>query len=163
MAESKAERVWFRLIRLHTRGLTAIGERLRDIGLSIPQCDVLTTLTESEGITQQELAERLYVTKGNISGLIDRLARAKLVERQPSREDKRSHSIFLTSEGKRLALLGIQIQQEFVQHAFGQITPETLQAFEATLIEVRDGIRNAAKPVNAAAGKAVSQPPQPKA
>ena len=67
-------RVWFRLIRLEARMQAAVGERLRDIGVSIPQCDVLTTLTEREGVSQQELATRLYVTKGNISGLIDRLA-----------------------------------------------------------------------------------------
>ena len=51
----------------------AVAGRLREIGLSVPQCDVLTTLTEAEGVSQQELAKRLYVTKGNISGLLDRL------------------------------------------------------------------------------------------
>ncbi|HME85233.1 MAG TPA: MarR family transcriptional regulator, partial [Roseiarcus sp.] len=54
----------------------AVGERLRLIGISIPQCDVLTTLSEEEGVSQQELAKRLYVTKGNISGLLDRLESA---------------------------------------------------------------------------------------
>ena len=68
-----AMRVWFRLIRLEARMQVAITERLREIGLSAPQCDVLTTLTEAEGVSQQELAKRLYVTKGNISGLLDRL------------------------------------------------------------------------------------------
>ena len=74
----RSVRVWFRLIRLEARMQAAVGERLREIGVSIPQCDVLTTLTEQEGVSQQELAKRLYVTKGNISGLIDRLAEAGL-------------------------------------------------------------------------------------
>ncbi len=143
MTELPAERVWFRLMRLHTRGLTAISERLRVIGLSVPQCDVLSTLTEREGIAQQELAERLYVTKGNISGLIDRLAKAGLVERRPSREDKRSYSIFLTGEGRRLALLGIKIQKDFVRQAFGDLDPDMLQNLENSLIDVRERIRNA--------------------
>ena len=60
----------------------AVSERLRLIGISIPQCDVLTTLSEEEGVSQQELAKRLYVTKGNISGLLDRLQSAGLVERR---------------------------------------------------------------------------------
>ena len=39
----------------------------------MPQFDVLATLWHGEGITQQELAERLLVpTKGNVVGLIDR-------------------------------------------------------------------------------------------
>ena len=143
MAESNAERIWFRLMRLHTRGLTAISDRLRTIGLSVPQCDVLTTLTEQEGITQQLLAERLYVTKGNISGLIDRLVRAGLVERRPSRDDKRSHAIYLTEEGKRLAIRGIELQKEFVRQTFGHIDEGTLREFEDTLVSIRDGIRKA--------------------
>ena len=72
-SDELAMRVWFRLIRLEARMQVAITSRLREIGLSAPQCDVLTTLTEAEGVSQQELAKRLYVTKGNISGLLDRL------------------------------------------------------------------------------------------
>jgi len=71
-------RVWFRLVRLVARMQAAIGDRLREIGISIPQCDVLTTLSEQEGVNQQQLAERLYVTRGNISGLLDRLEEAGL-------------------------------------------------------------------------------------
>ena len=87
----KADRVWFRLMRLHARLGAAISDRLKTIGLSVPQCDVLTTLTEREGVSQQELAQRLYVTKGNISGLIDRLVTAGLVERRVTEGDRRSH------------------------------------------------------------------------
>ncbi len=141
MAESAPERVWFRLMRLHTRAHSAINDRLREIGLSVPQCDVITTLSEREGIAQQELAQRLYVTKGNISGLIDRLAKAGLVERRQSQEDKRSHALFLTEEGRRLAAKGIEIQRMFVANAFAGIDNRLLQELEAGLIAVRDGIR----------------------
>ena len=96
----RSVRVWFRLIRLEARMQAAVGERLREIGVSIPQCDVLTTLTEREGVSQQELATRLYVTKGNISGLIDRLAEAGLVERRSTANDRRQHAIYLTEAGR---------------------------------------------------------------
>ena len=73
-SRTDTSRVWFRFVRLETRIRLAMTNRLKAVGLSIAQCDVLTTLTEREGLSQQDLAERLYVTKGNISGLIDRLA-----------------------------------------------------------------------------------------
>ena len=75
-SKDRAIRVWFRFLRLESRIQSTVAEQLRAIDLSVPQCDVLTTLTEAEGISQQELAQRLYVTKGNISGLLDRLERA---------------------------------------------------------------------------------------
>src|SRR3990170_8672527 len=77
-----ALRIWFRFIRLHRRTSAAIARELKALGLSIPQFDLLSTLTEREGVSQQELAQRLYVTKGNVSGLVDRLVEAGLVERR---------------------------------------------------------------------------------
>ena len=84
----KADRVWLRMIRLMTRIKVAMSDRLKDVSLSVPQLDVLSTLTEQEGISQQDLAVRLYVTKGNISGLLDRLVAAGLVERRSIASDK---------------------------------------------------------------------------
>ena len=72
----------------------------------MPQCDVLTTLTEKEGVSQQELAERLYVTKGNISGLLDRLEAAGLVERRAIAADRRQYAIYLTEAGRAVAREG---------------------------------------------------------
>ena len=102
-SKDRAIRVWFRFLRLESRIQSAVAERLRAIGLSVPQCDVLTTLTEAEGISQQELAQRLYVTKGNISGLLDRLERAGLVERRSTAADRRQYAIYLTPEGRAAA------------------------------------------------------------
>ena len=100
-SKDRAIRVWFRFLRLESRIQSTVAEQLRAIDLSVPQCDVLTTLTEAEGISQQELAQRLYVTKGNISGLLDRLERAGLVERRSTAADRRQYSIYLTAVGPR--------------------------------------------------------------
>jgi DNA-binding MarR family transcriptional regulator len=136
-----AARVWFRLLRLHTRITLALTERVRALGLSVPQCDVLTTLTEREGVSQQELAERLYVTKGNISGLIDRLEAAALVERRSIAGDKRSHAIYLTAAGRALAEKGIAVQRGFVACTLGRLPPEDLAALDRLLVATRDLVR----------------------
>lgn len=140
---AQAERVWFRLLRLQTRLSLAMGDRLRAIGLSVPQCDVLTTLTEREGVTQSELAVRLYVTKGNISGLIDRMAAAGLVERRASAGDRRSHAIYLTEQGRGLAMAALEAQRTFIRDTLGRLPPDRLAEFEALLIAARDRIRAA--------------------
>lgn len=139
--ENDALRVWFRLIRLQTRARMAIANRLRELDLSVPQCDVLTTLTEREGVSQQELAARLYVTKGNISGLIDRLVASGLVERRTLAGDRRSHAIHLTPAGRDLARRGIEVQRAFVDQTFGRIAPERLALFEELLVEARELVR----------------------
>ena len=100
----RSVRVWFRLIRLEARMQAAIGEKSCAQSASrFPQCDVLTTLTEQgRAASQQELAARLYVTKGNISGLIDRLVEAGLCRAPLDRFDWRQHAIYLTRPAARL-------------------------------------------------------------
>lgn len=144
--EAEAIRVWFRLLRLEARIRGAVSERLRTIGLSVPQCDVLTTLTEQEGVSQQELAQRLYVTKGNISGLIDRLADAGLVERRSLPQDRRSHAIFLTEAGRKAAQAGLAIQHAYVAETFGALDASDLAEFGRLLVLARDRVRAAQEP-----------------
>lgn len=69
--------------------------------ITLPQFDVLATLRFNEGVTQQELAERLLVTKGNVCGVLDRLERLGWVKRQPDPVDGRANRIALTAAGRR--------------------------------------------------------------
>ena len=134
-------RVWFRFIRLNRRVSAAVAAELRALGLSIPQFDVLSTLTEREGLTQQELAERLYVTKGNVSGLVDRLVGAGLVERRASPGDRRSHALHLTRAGRRLAERGIAAQAAYVKATLGRLPAPDLAALERLVLAWRDKAR----------------------
>ena len=136
-----AVRVWFRFLRLESRLQFAVSERLREIGLSVPQCDVLTTLTETEGISQQDLAQRLYVTKGNISGLLDRLESAGLVERRSTEADRRQYAIYLTTRGREAAEKAIALQHALIGATLGKLPAESLATFEALLIATRDLVR----------------------
>jgi MarR family transcriptional regulator, organic hydroperoxide resistance regulator len=149
----RSVRIWFRLIRLEARMQAAVGERLREIGVSIPQCDVLTTLTEKEGVSQQELAKRLYVTKGNISGLIDRLAEAGLVERRSAAVDRRQHAIYLTEAGRQMAERAIAVQHRWIASTLGKMTDADLEALETQLVALRDLVRERETPEPERAGK----------
>jgi DNA-binding MarR family transcriptional regulator len=138
---SEADRVWFRVMRLHQRLLGQMTTRLRALGLSIPQFDLLSTLTEGEGISQSELAERLYVTKGNVSGLVGRLAEAGLVERRAIPGDKRSYAMHLTEEGRRLAEAGMQAQRDFVAQTLGTLPAAELAELDRLILLWRDRAR----------------------
>jgi DNA-binding MarR family transcriptional regulator len=140
-ADNVATRVWFRMMRLEARLGAAVSEKLREIGLSVPQCDVLTTLTEAEGVSQQTLAKRLYVTKGNISGLLDRLETAGLVERRSTETDRRQYEIYLTQAGREAAVRAIAIQHAVIESTFGKISGQDLEQFDRMLVAVRDLVR----------------------
>lgn len=144
--ESDPLRVWFRFIRLNRRVTAAMGGELRELGLSIPQFDALSTLTEREGMTQQDLAARLYVTKGNVSGLVDRLVEAGLVERRAIVGDRRSHALHLTPAGTELAARGIAAQRAYVARTLGRLDSRDIAAFDRLVQQWRDVVREDAQP-----------------
>ena len=94
-------RAWVRLARTHALVQRRIVSELHALDLTLPQFDVLATLRFNEGVTQQELAGRLLVTKGNVCGVIDRLESLKWVERRPDPADRRANRLHLTSQGKK--------------------------------------------------------------
>jgi DNA-binding MarR family transcriptional regulator len=139
--EADPLRLWLRFVRLNRRVTQAIGGELKVIGLSIPQFDLISTLTEREGVTQQELAQRLYVTKGNVSGLVDRLVEAELVERRALAGDRRSHALHLTPKGRALAERGLTAQQAYVARTLGRLAPADLAELERIVLAWRDAAR----------------------
>ena len=129
------ERIYFRFVRLQQRVFGEMGQTLKPTGLSIPQFDVLSTLTEQEGLSQSDLATRLYVTKGNVSGLIDRLVDAGFVERRSAPGDRRSNAVFLTPEGRKVADEGIRLQKAFVADTLGKLQVTDLKILDGILTQ----------------------------
>lgn len=75
------------------------ASHIRSLGLTGSQFDVIATLGDTGGMTCKELSEQTLVTKGTLTGVLDRLAKKGLIERVPSREDRRSTIIRLTPKG----------------------------------------------------------------
>ncbi len=139
--EAEASRVWFRFLRLHRRLSNGLALRLRELGLSVPQFDLLSTLSEREGISQSALAERLYVTKGNVSGLVDRLVLAGLVERRAIAGDRRSYAMYLTEEGRALARAGMDEQNRYIGATLGQLEAGDVAELDRIVVMWRDTAR----------------------
>lgn len=93
-------RTWVQMARTFYKMQRRIVSALAGRGVTLPQFDVLATLRFGEGVTQQELAERLLVTKGNVCGVLDRLERLGWVERRPDPGDRRANRLHLTRAGR---------------------------------------------------------------
>ena len=94
-------RTWVQLARTFYRVQRRIVVALAARDVTLPQFDVLATLRFGEGLTQQELAKRLLVTKGNVCGVLDRLEALGWVERRPDPDDRRANRVHLTTVGRR--------------------------------------------------------------
>ena len=118
--QGEALLAWLRLARVFQKVNRASTEHLRAWGLSLAQFDVIAQVGSAEGLTQQELADRLLVTKGNICQLLDRLEQHGLIRR---RQEGRVNRLFLTDAGQRLYQQTVPAQEAFIAGQFAALAP----------------------------------------
>ena len=80
-----------------------MSRQLKSLDLSRIQFPIMMVLLEEEGLTQVEIGRRIYMPGYATSRNIDQLEHKNLVKRQLHESSRRSHRIYLTSQGKQLA------------------------------------------------------------
>ncbi len=124
---------WIKIGVVYQRTSARLAALLRPLSLTVAQFDALANLYVDDGISQQRLAQRLLVTKGNVSGLTDRLAAGKLVERRADPDDGRSNLIFLTRSGRRLARKALEVQRGLVDEMMTPLSQQERQTLRNLL------------------------------
>ncbi len=70
--------------------------------ITVDQWEILVVLWEKEGITQKELAERLYKDQTNIARMLFKLEKKGFVHRVTHETDRRSLRVYLTRKGREI-------------------------------------------------------------
>ena len=80
-----------------------VRSRLRSrFGTTLPRFDLMAQLERhAEGLKMNELSERLMVTGGNVTAIVDQLEKEGLVERLDEPADRRAFRIRLTRSGEK--------------------------------------------------------------
>jgi DNA-binding MarR family transcriptional regulator len=106
---------WLRFVSNHVSH--AFARKLVASGVTVAEWVVMREMVDDEETSPGVLAERIGMTRGGVSKLVDRLMRKKLVTRRDRIEDRRFQSITLTAAGRRLlpqlATLADQNDEEF--------------------------------------------------
>jgi DNA-binding MarR family transcriptional regulator len=95
----------------------AFAGRLLASGVTVAEWVVMREMFDDEETSPGALADRIGMTRGGVSKLVDRLVSKKLITRRERRDDRRFQSIALTAAGRRLiprlAVLADQNDEEF--------------------------------------------------
>jgi DNA-binding MarR family transcriptional regulator len=76
--------------------------RENNIDLTYEMQQIMACLWKTDGLKQQDLADKTLKDKASLTCLIDNLSKRNLVDRYEDPNDRRSKLIFLTAEGKEL-------------------------------------------------------------
>ncbi len=126
------------MLRIYHRVLQATGAQLGTWELSNAQFDVLAQIGAAEGISQVDLAQRLFVTQGNVTQLLDKMEARSLIRRTPEGRTKR---LSLTPAGRQLFDQVVPFNQDFIADQFNPLTSDEQQQLLHLLTKLDRGQR----------------------
>jgi MarR family transcriptional regulator, 2-MHQ and catechol-resistance regulon repressor len=105
-------------------------------GLTPSQFDIVATLGNTPGMTFKELGERTLITKGTLTGVIDRLQEKGFVERVTQLEDRRSTLVRLTKQGEKEFKRVFAPQIAFGKQSFANYDEQDFEALDKELTKL---------------------------
>ncbi len=116
---------------------SADGFRLSGDKLTLPQSDVIFALGNSDGMTFTEIGDITLITKGTLTGVIDRLTIKKLVKRKTDKNDRRKIIVSLTRRGERMFESEYPRQISWLKEKFKKLSKKDRDAATESMIKIR--------------------------
>lgn len=117
-------RLWLRMMALQKLVVNQLRRRLRvSFGISLARFDLMSQLDHNRnGMRIGELSDRLMVTTGNITGLVDELVRAGLVRRMADPTSRRASLVRLTPKGQRHFTAAAKAHEIWIAEFFSSLS-----------------------------------------
>ena len=116
--------IFFQLSRASRAGARFWHQKVARFGVTSAQALVLLSLSEEDQITSRHLGEKTELDSATLTGLLDRLAKADLVERRSNPDDRRAILVCLTQPGHETASQIKAIIGDENQAFLSKLTPE---------------------------------------
>ncbi|MDF1775783.1 MAG: MarR family transcriptional regulator [Rhizobiaceae bacterium] len=93
-----------------------LAKALAPLDIKVPHLDILANIYRFEGISQQDLADKLLVGRSNISMLLPQIEKRGLMERRRDESDKRVLRLYLTDQGRDVTGKALAIEVDLIEH-----------------------------------------------
>jgi len=136
-------RLWLRLLSATNLISTEIRRNLRQsFNVTLPQFDLMAQLErEPNGLRLGELSQRMMVTNGNVTGLVDKLVEQGFIVREASPEDRRAMNVRMTKAGASLFALMAKANEGWMAGLFSDVPAESRKALMRELDVVKRSVR----------------------
>jgi len=132
-------RLWLRLLTCTTLIEGEVRRRLREnFDTTLPRFDVLAQLDKTDGrMTLGELSQRMMVSNGNVTGLVDRLVGEGLIARRASPHDRRVQIVSLTAAGRRVFRSMAKENGDWISEIFADLDADDIEALMRLLAKTK--------------------------
>ena len=113
------------------------GAHIKEMGLTTTQFDIVATLGNQPPMTCKELGEKTLVSKGTMTGVLERLETKGLIEKFMNADDGRSYKIGLSKSGDRLFKRVFPEHVEYLGRSIGKLSKKEIEHAVTVLREVK--------------------------
>jgi DNA-binding MarR family transcriptional regulator len=138
-------RLWLRLFTCKEVIENEVRRRLRDtFDVTLPRFDLMAQLYRApKAMTLGELSQRMMVSNGNVTGLVDRLVEQGLISRRPSPKDRRAQFVSLTAEGRRFFGAMARANGDWIADMLADLSSEEIDTLMRLLAKTKASARQA--------------------
>ncbi len=113
------------------------ASHIKEMGLTMTQFDIVATLGNQPPMTCKELGNKTLVSKGTMTGVLERLEAKGLIDKFPNTEDGRSYKIGLTKAGEKLFKRVFPEHIEYLGKAFSKLSKNELEQAVTVLRNIK--------------------------
>ncbi len=125
------------LARAHSALFGKIEKSMKAYDLTISEFGVLELLYHKGTQPVQQIAEKILVTSGTITYIVNKLQEKELVARKKCEKDKRIFYVELTKTGETLISKVFPEHEKYLGSLFEQIDPEIKSRLVADLFSMK--------------------------
>ncbi|WP_323796479.1 MarR family transcriptional regulator [Nisaea sp.] len=132
-------RLWLNILRTTRSVENALREEMRvSYDQTLPRFEILAVLERSEsGLRMSALSEKLMVSNGNVTGIVERLVQDGLVERMAVPGDKRATLVRLTHKGEAVFAEMADVHERWVNELLHTVSEQEAGRLIESLTEIR--------------------------
>jgi DNA-binding MarR family transcriptional regulator len=113
---------------------------LEELDITYSQYLVMMVLWENDGLTVNQIGEKLFLDSGTLTPLLKRLEAKSYLERKRKKEDERVVEVFLTEVGQDLQKLACSIPSKMIEKL--GLSEDDLVGLKTTVDKILNIIEN---------------------
>lgn len=125
----------------------------KQLGLTPAQWKIILALGMTDGLTQKEIADKIYVDSSTLVPIIDKMEENGLVERKSDSKDRRINRIFITKKSESTVESIVAIVIQLRKTVYRGISESDLELVKNTLKTVIKNSENAMSMIKSSSDK----------
>ena len=132
--------IYFQLAKASQTGIKFMSQKIAALNITPVQAMVIGFLAEEDQIMAGELGKKVELDSATLTGILDRLEAAQLIERKGNPDDRRSVKIHLTKLGKETGFEAKKLIEEANKEFLADLTEVEKRELRGLISKLREKI-----------------------